>query len=395
MKKLVLITLIIYPFFIKAQKEPETILSSETDSILHSIIRGREQLIQNFLFGYFTEAQKIYQEFKKEYGQKYVILRPNEEVSFHLAARNFKQFLKCAKNYGPLPPEKIPLPDSCNFEADLNSYIIAENEQVKSDLDTSKLQKYEKELIGIYLDSFDGHNPIETNKKIETFKSLYQGNGYSGFLNSLKTETEKYSATINLSVGHNFLNGPLTNYYSKDNFSIIQMEIDGFIKRFYLSFNFGGNIGPIRSTQDMPVKNFDLVHKEGENAGNLKIGFKTGYVVWQNNLFSIYPYASFGIFNMLSNSPEFDNSEDDEEMYILSNSFFSGFGVASDITLKRWQTRENNEPDISLYIRPCIGYDYFLSKKQNAEGRCFSLSIAIGASCDIIKKKRLPQQATL
>ncbi|MBN1820283.1 MAG: hypothetical protein JW833_06185 [Prolixibacteraceae bacterium] len=374
MKKYLITVLILSPFFILAQNKREPDLAS--DSIISEIIKGKEFLISQFLFGYPEKSVETLYQLNDVYGDKYIILTTDEEKKFFLATRNFKRFIRLFNN----PPNnygKSEMQDTCNFEADLNSYLISEVKSIWNDLDTSIVSKTESDFIKLYLRSFEDGNQLILNNEIDKFNRSNPESRYSEVLSELKKKPKDYMVTLNMAFGNQLLKGSVTNYFSKDKLSIFQVEFDGFYKRLYASFLFGGNLTSFESTKDLPVKNKDLIHKAGEAAENFKAGIKTGYVILRNRYFAIYPYCTAGINNMYSKSSEFDFS-DEEESYLLSDSFYSGIGMSCDIYLKRWQRKYEGDPDITLYLRPNAGYDRLLSKKDVSKGEIFYFTFAIG-----------------
>ncbi|MBN2775710.1 MAG: hypothetical protein JXR31_15755, partial [Prolixibacteraceae bacterium] len=198
MKKYLITVLILSPFFILAQNKREPDLAS--DSIISEIIKGKEFLISQFLFGYPEKSVETLYQLNDVYGDKYIILTTDEEKKFFLATRNFKRFIRLFNN----PPNnygKSEMQDTCNFEADLNSYLISEVKSIWNDLDTSIVSKTESDFIKLYLRSFEDGNQLILNNEIDKFNRSNPESRYSEVLSELKKKPKDYMVTLNMAFG--------------------------------------------------------------------------------------------------------------------------------------------------------------------------------------------------
>ena len=83
---------------------------------------------------------------------------------------------------------------------------------------------------------------------------------------------------------------------------------------------------------------------------------------------------------MITQWDELDPEDSDDARYRLSSAFMIGAGISADIPLLRWKTDEYLGSFGGMFIRPNIGYDQFIGKKDITKGQAFYMSIAIGIS---------------
>jgi hypothetical protein len=103
-----------------------------------------------------------------------------------------------------------------------------------------------------------------------------------------------------------------------------------------------------------------------------------GKSVFSNRTFNLYPYVSIGGYEMNSQSPEFEPKDTYNPKNNLSASFFTGIGTSCDIMIKIWGAKKVYDPTSYLFIRPSIGYDFFLTNKEISKGSDLYLSVSLG-----------------
>ena len=378
-KLLLTITLVMSGLILLAQENIKNEILSYADSSEIIIRNGRKLVIDKTVSGDHKGAINTLNFLKNNVDESYVIFYPGEELLLSLASRNFSLFLYNAKNYNSLLEGKTKAVPYDGTMDKLREYLALEIPFVSEDLEKTQMPDEDKEIIQIYIRYYTNENMTELNKTIKNFKKSYPDSEYEYFASEIKGLTSTGRMNFCFGYGNEFLAGDITDVFT-DHLHILNMEIDGFINQLYLSLFIGGSVSKVRSNIDLPVKKKDLIHAKEEKVSSLKYGIKIGRSVYSNRSVNVFPYISLGGYEMNSQSSEFDNDDSSNPKNNLSGAFFAGFGAASDIVLKRWQSKNFYEPSGALFLRPAIGYDQFFSNKKISKGYDFHFTLSLGVS---------------
>ncbi len=359
-----------------AQNDLKQQIISFTDSTEMIIRNGRKLVVEKVTTSHHEEAIQTMEYMKKNVAQEYVVFLPVEELLISLATSNFDKFLFVAANYHSLLDDKTKSVQMEEITNDLHTYLSQELPLIKKDLQASKILPAEKDFIQIYLDFYERKDKMEVNKSIKNYLKTYPDSPYSKFLTDLKTYTTTGYMNICIGYGHEFINGNISNAFNS-NFQIMQLEIDWFVNQLYLSFFFNGSVSKIITKQDLPLIPTNLTQNKGSQAFSLKYGVKMGHSVFTNKTFNVFPYLSFGGYQMNAEKSNLENI-DPNEKYKLVESFFTGVGTSCDITLKNINAAHTTQKIGYVIIRPTIGYDFFVTKKETSKGQSFYMLVSMG-----------------
>jgi hypothetical protein len=360
-----------------SQDDIRTNILSYADSTELIIRNGRKLIVDKTLSGQHKEALAALNYMKENMDRRYVVLYPVEELLFSLATRNFPLFLYNARNFNTLLEGKTRAVMNESIVPEMQDYLNNEMSFITEDLDNYRIDEKDRELIRIYIRYFMNDDVTDLNKTIKTYLKMYPETGYSYFLNEIKKLTTTARMNFVMGYGNEFLNGQIAETFS-NRLHIMNLEIDGFINQLYLSIFIGGSISPVYSNIDLPVKDKDLIHGKEEKIFSLKYGIKAGRIVYTNQKLNLYPYISLGGYEMNSESSDFADNDSSNPKNNLTGSFYAGFGAASDIVLKKWESKSIYSPPGSLFLRLQTGYDRFLSQKEHTNGYDYYFMVSLG-----------------
>lgn len=364
---------------IYAQEDIKTEILSYPDSTEMIIRNGRKLVLDRVLAGDHKKAMSAINFLKNETDKRYVIFYPAEELLLSLAVRNFPLFLYNAKNYEHLMEEKTKAVRVESILAELNEYLTVEMPFISEELEASKLAEKDKEIIRLYIRYYTNENSATLNKDIRNYQRANPDSDYNYFSSQLKRLSNAGRTNFLFGYGNEFLFGDIAEEFTNQ-IHFLNMELDVFINQLYLSMFIGGSISKVNSKDDLPVKSKELIHAKGEKASSLKYGAKIGRKIYSGSNMNLYPFLSFGGYEINSQSSEFKEKDSANPKNNLVSSFFTGVGAASDIVLKKWVSHSLYEPSALIFIRPEIGYDKLWSKKQYAGGSDFYFKLSIGFS---------------
>ena len=378
MKKcLICFGLVIICFIGNAQVDikKEIIAFSDTTELI--IRNGRKLIVEKTVSGDHEGAIQTLNYLKNNIDERYVILYPYEEILISLANRSFELFLYNVRNFNSLLQNKTKSIQMDEISDEIHIYLSKEMDFITEELDNSDLAVTDNTLIKLYIRYYLNDNKAVLNKDIKAYEKKYPQTEYSDFLNKMKSSTTTGRMNFCIGFGTEFLNGNISKNFN-NHFQMMNFEFDGFINQFYTSLFMEGSVGKLTSTTDIPVRKKDLIHKEGESVSSLKYGLKMGRTIFSNHTFNLYPYISIGGYEMNSQSPEFEPRDTYNPKNNLSASFFTGIGASCDIMIKTWGAKKVYDPSGYLFIRPSMGYDFFLTNKEISKGSDFYLSFSLG-----------------
>ena len=353
----------------------EIIAFSDTTELI--IRNGRKLIVEKTVSGDQAGAIQTLNYLKNNTDERYVILYPYEEILVSLANRSFELFLYNVRNFNSLLQNKTKSIQMDEISDEIHVYLSKEMDFIIEELENSDLAVPDITLIKLYIRYYLNDNKTVLNKDIKNYQKKYPQTEYTDFLNKMKSSTTTGRMNFCFGYGTEFLNGNISEYFN-NHFQIMDMEFDCFINQFYTSIFMEGSVGKLTSTTDIPVRKKDLIHKKGESVSSLKYGLKMGKSVFSNRTFNLYPYVSIGGYEMNSQSPEFEPKDTYNPKNNLSASFFTGIGTSCDIMIKTWGAKKVYDPTSYLFIRPGIGYDFFLTNKEISKGSDLYLSVSLG-----------------
>lgn len=364
---------------IYSQEEIRQNIISYTDSTELIIRNGRQLIVDNTIAGNHKEVNTTLNYLKEHVDKRYVILYPVEELLVSLSTRNFPLFLYNARNFSSLLEGKTKVVFNQNMLFELQEYLMNEMTFITEELDQANLSESEKEVIRLYIRYYMNDNFEKLNRSLRQYLNDHPGSEYSDFLHEIKSLTTTARFNFVLGYGNEILEGAIAETFT-NRIHVMNMEIEGFINKLYLSLFIGGNISRIDSELDLPVKDKDLIHDKEEKVSNLKYGFKVGRTLFSNSHIQIYPYLTIGGYEMNSQSKDFNTTDSDNPKNNLTGSFMAGFGAAGEIVLKRWTSFSSYNSSNYVFIRPQAGYDRFLSRKAHTNGSDIYFMISLGLS---------------
>ncbi len=350
---------------------------SHPDSIRLIISNGREIIIDKTLSGQHNDALKELNNLKENMDKRYVVLYPLEELLLSLASRNFPLFLYDAENFKTLLNGKSRAVMYESIVSRLQGYLHNEIHFIVEDLDNYQMKKEDRELIRIYIRYYMNDEATELNKTIRDYQKKYPKTTYTYFLNEIKKHTTTGRMNVVIGNGNEFLQGYIAETFS-NKLQVMNLEMDGFINQLYLSMFFGGSINPVYSSINLPVKNKDLLHAKEEKINSLKYGMKAGRILYSSQKLDLYPFVSFGGYEMNSQSLFAEDKQTSSSKHNLTGSFYAGFGAASDVVLKKWKSNSIYNPAGSLFLRLQTGCDRFFSQKEHTGGYDYYFMLSLG-----------------
>lgn len=375
-KSLLALLAVLFASNIFAQNDIKQQIIAFTDSTEVMIRNGRKLVVEKITTGKHEDAMKTMDYLKKNVPDEYLVFYPVEELLIALACNNFDMFLFVAANYHTLLEDKSKWVQMEDLTGPLHIYLAQELPLIKKDFLNSKLTQASKEFIQIYLDFYEGKDKLAVNKSIKHYLKTYPETDYKQFLTDLKAYTTAGQMNISIGYGHEFIGGGISNAFD-NHFQIMNMEIDWFVNQLYLSFFLNGSVGKILTTRGLPVLKGSGSQNKGDEAFSLKYGVKIGHSVFTNKTVNVFPFLSFGGYQMNADQSNFEDS-DDRVKFQLAESFFTGVGTSCDITLKNLKVANSDQKIGSIFIRPTIGYDFFVSKREFSKGNSFYLTLALG-----------------
>ncbi len=364
---------------IYAQEDIRAEILSFPDSTELIIRNGRKLVIDRILAGDHKKAVSTINFLKNETDKRYVIFYPVEELLLSLAVRNFPLFLYNAKNYEHLLDEKTKSVRVDSILEELNEYLNNEIHFISEELESSHLAEKDKEIIRLYIRYYSGDNTATLYKDIKNYQKSNPDSEYAYFSKQLKKSSGTSRTNFLIGYGNEFLTGEIADMFTGRN-HFLNMEIDVFINQLYLSMFISGSVSKVFSETDLPVKKKELIHAKDEKASALKYGAKIGRKIYSGQNMNLYPFLSFGGYEINSQSKEFKEMDTKNPKNNLVGSFFTGIGAASDIVLRKWVSHSLYEPSALVFLRPEIGYDRFWSKKQYSGGGDFYFKVSLGIS---------------
>jgi len=369
---------LIFIFFIgyaQVDLKKEIIAFSDTTELI--IRNGRKLIVEKTVSGDHAGAIQTLNYLKNNMDERYVILYPYEEILVSLANRSFELFLYNVRNFNSLMQDKTKSVQMEQISDEIHIYLSKEMDFITEELGNSELAVTDKTLLNLFIRYYHNENKAVLNKDIKDYQKKYPQTEYTDFLNEMKSSTTTGRMNFCIGYGNEFLYGNISEYFN-NHFQMMNMEFDGFINQWYFSLFMEGSVGKLTSTTDIPVRKKELIHKEGESVSSLKYGLKMGRTIFSNRTFNLYPYISIGGYEMNSQSPEFEPKDTYNPKNNLSASFFTGIGTSCDIMIKTWGAKKVYDPTSYLFIRPGIGYDFFLTNKEISKGSDLYLSVSLG-----------------
>jgi len=376
-KTLILISFFIVPFTGFAQEDIKQQIISFTDSTEIMIRNGRRLVVDETVKGNSQAAIETIKFLKNNVDQDYVIFYPAEELLLALANSNFEQFLYTAAHFNNLLDEKTKSIQTEDISGQLTGFISNEIVLIKKDLGRSDLSAKGKELIDIYFQYYESEDKFVLNKAIKNYKKSYPDSEYNSFLKLIEDEVKTGAMNFCVAYGHEFLNGNISEAFTS-HFQNMGMELEWFIGPTYYSVFMVGSVGTVHSSYSMPVKDFDLVNTPDDDVFSLKYGAKLGRSWFSNKTFNFFSYVSIAGYSMKSEKSNFGIPSDESANLRLASVFSPGIGTACDIYLKNFTSKMSGEKIGQWFIRPNIGYDFFVTGKDEFKGGSLFLNLTMG-----------------
>ncbi len=380
MKKTIVIFQLLMLMLYTAGQEP---LPNEpaagTDKFQLLIQQGRKEIVDQIISGNYQSAQNTLNELKRKVDKNYVVLYPREEVLLALATRNFKLLVNNAKNYELLTRDKPTALIYDDFRETIYTYLLPEIVTITSELENSTLTPSEKEVIKIYIQFLFSDDISDLNKVINNFEKTHPKSNYNEFLNTLKRLT--INSRINFSAGYSSecVGAKVRDNYF-DQLNTIKIEMDGFIRKLYLSLFIGGGFSNVGSDFFIRGENNEMIKKEGESISSQKYGFKLGRVIYSGKIVKLYPYLSVGGHEIKSPELVVASTDINRTTEIKTGSLFGGAGISGDILLKERKRKRMYDSEIYFFLRPSAGYDRFLTPNDISNRNNIYFSISLGVS---------------
>lgn len=376
-KTLVLIFLFVCPFMVLAQENIRQQIIGYTDSTEIIIRNGRKLAADKTVRGDNQGAIATINYLKNNVAKEYVIFYPAEELLLSLANSNFEQFLYTAANYKTLLSDKTKYVQVENITEQIHPFLEQELPLIKKDLERSNISTEAKELIRIYIKYYEGEDNYELGKSIKAFRKAYHNSEYSPFLMYIENYVTNNAMNLCLGYGQEFLTGNAGDNFTS-HFQSMNLELEWFINNIYFSIFFQGSVETLHTTQNMPVKKHDYIHTPEDEALSTKYGFKLGKSWYTNKKVNLFSYVSIGNYQMKSRKSNFDISDDDTENLKLTSVFSPGIGTACDIYIKHLKNKQTGQKVGQWFIRPNVGYDFFVTGKDVAKGGSLFVNLSMG-----------------
>ncbi|MCG6190151.1 hypothetical protein [Maribellus maritimus] len=373
---IILFLLVFFTLTTIAQDDIKKEIIAFTDSTELIIRNGRKLLADKTISGDHDGAVSTLNYLKNTVDEKYIVLYPAEEILFSLANRNFELFLYNAKNWDSLLEGKVQTFQVESISDQIHQYLGTEMSFIMEDLDKSQLSEADKKVIRLYIRYYMNDDYSELNKSLKNYVKGNPDSEYVVFINQLRQLTFTGRMNFCLGYGNEFLNGNITDNFDS-HMHIMNFEIDGFLNRLYLSLFMSGSVSREVSINDLPVKDKNWTHPAGDKISSLKYGLKIGQSLYSTDKVNFYPYLVIGGYEINSQSSLADDN-DSEPKNNLIGTFCPGVGASCDFVLKKWQSKNIYSPGGFLFIRPSVGYDYFLSNKEISKGGDLYFTISLG-----------------
>lgn len=350
---------------------------SKIEEIHQAIQQGRDQVVEKILTGNHTQALNLYSQLIAKYGKNYVLFYPREELLVALAARNFKMFADSALVYSPvIAKKKNPL--VYQFPEKLHNYVQTESANILEQLENSGLPENYREVVEIYLQFVTKENGATLNKNIRNYQKNHSKTLFLDFLNSLRRQNA--SNRLNISMGYSIegIGGNISESFF-DVMKYPKIELDGFINRTYFSLFIGGGFSNVNTRFPIIDENNETIIIDEDKVSNQKFGVKLGRIIFSNDYLTFYPYVSFGGHELSPTSVLFENPELMQPDDLKTKTLFTGFGISTDVLLKKWKKKRMYDPQGFYFVRANFGYDRFLDNQIDNFNNIY-LSVSIGVS---------------
>ncbi len=335
------------------------------------IEQKRNEMVEQIISGNNEAALNILQNLQKEADPDYVILYPREEMLIALATRKFKWLADSAKHYNRLISGKANTPVYNDFRNALYQYLLPKISDISEELENSDLAEEDKALIRIYLHFLFSDKISGLNRIIRDYRNEYPKTRYIHFLNSMRRLTLNSRVNFNMGYTGDFI-GIGENLSGYEQLNALQVELDAFIRKFYLSLYISGGFSNVSHGNLSGGENGSGI-SAGEGLSSQKYGAKLGKVIVSKRNFKFYPYLSVGGFELTSPTAFGENK------ILSSTSLFAGAGTSCDVVLSRWKPNHMYAPEGYFFIRPKIGYNRFLTQNSLIKND-FYFSVSLGVS---------------
>jgi hypothetical protein len=376
-KHLFLFVLLVSSLPVWSQEDIKKEIIAFTDSTELIIRNGRKLIAEKTVSGDHRSAISTLNYLKETLDEKYIILYPAEEILVAIACRNFELFLYMARNWNSLMEGKIRTFQMESISDEIHAYLGNEMPFILEEVNNSHLPETEKKLIQLYIRYYLNDSYTDLNKDLKNYVKNNPDSEYNPFVNELRQLTFTGRMNFCLGYGNEFLHGTITDNFDS-HMQVMNFEIDGFLNRLYLSLFMGGSVSREISKNNLPVKDRDWTHPSGDKVSSLKYGLKIGKSLYSTDKLNFYPYIVIGGYEINSQSSLADNDSDEKNN--LTGTFCPGVGASCDLVLKKWQTQNIYDPEGFLFIRPSIGYDYFLATKKISKGGSLYFNLSLGVS---------------
>ncbi len=364
-----------------AQENLKQQIIQYTDSTEIMIRNGRKLVVDKTVRGDSQGAVEAMNYLKNHVDAAYIIFYPAEELLLNLANSNFQQFLYTAAHFNNLLEDKTKYIMVDNITGQINAFLTGEMKLIEKDLERSDLEPESRQFIQLYIQYYKGEDNYELNRKIKAYQKSYPASEYNEFLNLMKNDIVPSWMNFCLGYGHEFLNGNMAQNFNS-HFQSMNFELEWFIRQFYISLFFQGSVEKLHSNRNMPVINYDYIHTPEDDVFSIKYGIKLGKSLVTTKTIRFFPYVSLGNYQMKSQKSNFNIPDDESANLKLTSVFSPGLGAACDIYLKSFKNKLNGETVGQWFIRPGVGYDVFITGKDEAKGGSlfvnFTMGIGIG-----------------
>ncbi len=372
-----LMLLVVAPILTFAQKDIKQQIISYTDSTEIMIRNGRKLVADKTTRGDNRGAIETMNYLKNNIDDEYIIFYPAEELLIRLANSDFHQFLYIAAHFDHLLDDKTKYITFDNITAQIHEFLSQEIKLIEKDLEQSELNAESKEFIQLYVRYYKGEDNNDLNKSIKSFQKSYPGSKFNRFLDLIKKQTTPAWMNFCLGYGHEYLGGNLAQNFNPD-FQSMAFELEWFINQFYLSFFFQGSVEKLYSTYTMPVTGYNLIHTPEDEAFSIKYGMKLGKSWVTTKSISFFSYLSIGNYQIKSQKSNFDIPDEESANLKLTSVFSPGIGTGCDINLKYFKNKVTGETVGKWFIRPNIGYDFFITGKEESKGGSLFVNLSMG-----------------
>lgn len=359
-----------------AQEDLRKEILAFSDTTAMMVKNGRRLMLDKIRAEDHQGAVKTLDYLMQHVDKRHVILYPAEELLFSLATRNFQLFTYVVANFNNLLEGRFIHTGYDGFTDEIQKYLADEMRLVVEDLNNATLRTPDREMINLYIRYFTQEDPMDVNKSVKAYLKAYPQTEYKGFLTMLKNMTTPGQFSFTLGYGNEFLSGNIADQF-ESRLHFMNMEVEVFVDQTYVSLFMGGNIDKLYAQTDMPVKKKDAIHTSDRPVSSLKYGLKYGRIVYRNRTIKLYPYLSIGGYEMNSQSKDIPKDTTTPKNN-LTGAFFTGIGSSCDIKVVSWKSKNSYAMGSHVFVRPSLGYDYFLTGKEIATGQNLYFSVSLG-----------------